>query len=289
MTTTTTTPKKKTTVKKTTTTTTAPATSSDAASFQASLDKILAGAGGDTTQANLYGLPSALASTPVPEFGRNMTTALRGIGRLPKQATILQHVTDLYQMSKPELRKLQEQLYSGHFYADAYYSKNGKTKLQSEYADDDTRAALVNALIDAARSGRTLDQTIAESAAAFAAAGGPGSGTDIAPFSPQVSSPEEIRAALNQQLPTILGHGVSDVELDSLTTLYQSLQMGAQRQTYDTAQSGGTATNVIPIDVFAQQQAEKLHPNEAQANKFGALASQFRKSLSDRSVETATF
>lgn len=189
----------------------------------------------------------------------------------------------VYGMGTDQVKKLQDRLVAAGVLS--------RKAITYGVADEDTVDAYQKILL---RNGYTLQaghyETVDETIDKAISAGPPSlDAQQGAPFSPQVSDPAEIKQALNEQLPGILGHTVSDAELNSLVAVYQSLQVKAQKSAYDTNISGGTSTQVVPIDVFAQQQAERLHPTDVQVKKLANTAKQFAQIISSSSPETATF
>ncbi len=113
--------------------------------------------------------------------------------------------------------------------------------------------------------------------------------TTGATFSYQPDDPAKIRRLLNEDLPAIIGHGLSDVETEALVARWQARTQQSARSAFDAQQSGGVASPQPDFETFVQTEAERIDPNGVQANKFGALAAEFHKSLLNRSVETAEF
>lgn len=178
-----------------------------------------------------------------------------------------------------EVADIQRKLVAGGFLATDAFT-NG-------IYDDNTISAYKDALTSASFYNRQFDQIIQDRVKAGAKPLGGTQGPG--PFNAQESSPAEIKAALNDALPNILGHGLTDDELDNVTALYQSLQVKAQRQSYDTNISGGVATAVEPIDVFAQEQAKRLYPNDVQTKSLANVAKQFQSAIASGAPQTATF
>lgn len=237
------------------------------------------GSARNTANSNPYGLTADEWKTPVT-IGYEAPKSKKGkVLAGPPGPTVkpLGQVLDtIRNMSKAQIETLQDRLVKA-----GLLSRKAITK---GIADEDTIKAYSITLLRAARLLKTPDAILDEAAAA----GAPEldvSGAARLPFSPQVSSPEEIKTALQTALTADLGYAPGDAELANLTALYQRLQIGAQRQTYDTAVSGGTATQVMPIDVFAQQQAEQLHPTDAHAKSLANLSKEFLAGIGSESTD----
>lgn len=198
-------------------------------------------------------------------------------GRSPTTATLGSLLNGLPRKSKQEITALQNKLVAAHLL-------NGP--FSRGIADNATLAAYRELLDRSYFASQTPDEALNDAASAEYVKDAAARANQ--PFQAHVSSPEEIKAALDKAVPEILGHGLTDAESSQLAALYQSLQVKAQRQAYDTNLSGGTATDVVPFDVFAEREAERLHPNEAQAKKLADLAKSFM-SMFESSPETRTF
>lgn len=200
--------------------------------------------------------------------------------RMPVTRDLGDVLQAVYRMPKDQVKRLQDRLVGAGLLS--------RKAITYGVADEDTVAAYEKLLLRASYGHKTPDEALDEAIAA----GAPsldGGGRERAPFSPTVSSPEEIRAALDQAVPAIIGHALSDAESTQLVSLYQSLQVRAQRQAYDTAESGGTSTSVVPFDVFAEQQAKRLHPDDAQTRGLANLAKAFLSGIQGETTADRVF
>lgn len=179
-------------------------------------------------------------------------------------------LNELYRMSPADVADLQIKLVG----AGLLSAKNVTHGVADELTFDAYKTLLTRASNLQMTPDQTLDQAIKAGAPSV-----DGTSASRLPFSAQVSDPADIKQSLSESLPTLLGHSVSDAQLDGMVTLYQSLQVKAQRQSYDTNLTGGTATAVEPIDTFAQQQAEQIDPNSFHAKQLANTAKQVLSGL----------
>jgi hypothetical protein len=91
--------------------------------------------------------------------------------------------------------------------------------------------------------------------------GGTGGG---APRRYRVSNPEDLKAVFKQVSQQTIGRNFTDDEAMRAVQAYQQQEIAAQQAAY----GGGTSTQVMGADVFAQQFAEQVAPTEANGYKF---------------------
>lgn len=139
--------------------------------------------------------------------------------------------------------------------------------------DSKTRSAYEQVLSLANRSGKTASEALDE----FLQAPFIDDDAKEKPriFRPVVDSPEDLKKALNEQLPEIMGRSVSDGELNQMVSAYQNLQVQAQRREFDTAETGGTIAQAMSPETFAEQEAQRIAPNEVYAKKLANQANVF--------------
>jgi hypothetical protein len=91
--------------------------------------------------------------------------------------------------------------------------------------------------------------------------GGTGGG---APRRYRVSNPDDLKAVFKRVAQETIGRDFSDDEAMRAVQSYQQQEIAAQNALY----AGGTATEVMGADVFAQQFAQQVAPTEANGYKF---------------------
>ena len=91
--------------------------------------------------------------------------------------------------------------------------------------------------------------------------GGSGGG---APRRYRVSNPDDLKAVFKRVAQETIGRDFSDDEAMRAVQSYQQQEIAAQNALY----AGGTATEVMGADVFAQQFAQQVAPTEANGYKF---------------------
>ena len=89
----------------------------------------------------------------------------------------------------------------------------------------------------------------------------------------QVSNPEDLKAVFKRVAQDTIGRSFTDQEAAQAVQSYQQQELAAQRAAY----GGGTVTQVMGADVFAEQFAQQIAPTEANGYKFlGFMDSIFR-------------
>lgn len=94
-----------------------------------------------------------------------------------------------------------------------------------------------------------------------------------APFSPEVANPLDLRAALKQAATEVLGGGITDEQIAAISDRFQQQQIGAQRSTYNTAETGGTSVAAPSFENFAEEQVRALDPIKADSRSAVKVAS----------------
>ena len=80
----------------------------------------------------------------------------------------------------------------------------------------------------------------------------------------QVSNPEDLKAVFKRVAQDTIGRAFTDQEAAQAVQSYQQQELAAQRAAY----GGGTVTQVMGADVFAEQFAQQVAPTEANGYKF---------------------
>ena len=106
-------------------------------------------------------------------------------------------------------------------------------------------------------------------------------GRERAPFQSVVSNPDDLRRAGGDLAQQVLGSSdVDPAAMNKIVSGFQGLEAGAQRQEYDTQESGGTVTRPPDFETYAGQELRKLNPLKADARKalsaFDFVAHMFR-------------
>lgn len=153
------------------------------------------------------------------------------------------------------------------FYAAGLYGTGDRGEVAWGHARDPMTLKLYKALLvdshDAQAMGYLvtprglLDEYAAN--AALNARGGSGGGGS-APIQPiRLTSPDDIMAVIDKTAPEVIGRNLSADEKQKLVQAYQSAETGYQRAVY----AGGTAAEAPNLGTFAEQEARRLHPEEA--------------------------
>jgi len=85
-----------------------------------------------------------------------------------------------------------------------------------------------------------------------------------APRRYRVTNPEDLKAVFKRVSQETIGRDFTDDEAMRAVQTYQQQEVAAQQAAY----GGGTATQVMGADVFAQQFAQQIAPTEANGYKF---------------------
>lgn len=94
----------------------------------------------------------------------------------------------------------------------------------------------------------------------------------------QVSNPEDLKAVFKRVAQDTLGRAFTDQEASQAVQSYQQQELAAQQAAY----AGGTATQVMGADVFAQQFAQQVAPTEANGYKFLGYMNQLFRAAGGR-------
>lgn len=100
-----------------------------------------------------------------------------------------------------------------------------------------------------------------------------------APLTIQVTSLDDLRPVIRKAFIDTLGTGISTDQVDALAAQYQQMQAGAQQQSYNASDTGGTVTQAPSVDAFAQAEATKRDPLGAQEHTALGFIDQFRSML----------
>jgi hypothetical protein len=231
------------------------------------------GVGADLT--SLFGVNQGVGQTPVLlRQGRDMTRY--GEPGVKSTSTETTTVTGALQgfyalePGSPDLIDLQHQLYAGGFYADKYYSAKGPRPLFGVH-DDDTFGAFRKAVVQAARSGRSLPGTLAEATTAAAEAG---DGAEPRPTI-QLTSPTELRTLGRQVYNTKVGRDPSPGWLDRYVQTVHDQEITAQTSAALSSQAagGGTYTASSDPSALAAAMAEQDAPGAAAVHQGDRLMS----------------
>lgn len=229
------------------------------------------------------GGPGAVANPDDPDIliGRSKsTTSLYsfGAGRLtwPQTQSYSSLLKQFYTLDSAEVRALQDKLWKAGFYGDA-----PRSSVVTGIHDEDTLNAYKVALGRAANF-RTagVNITLDEMLAQGGARGGP-KGTKKAPFQPQLSNPDDLKAIFRVASTAELGHRVSDQEIDELVSTYRQRQLEAQRTNYDieVAEREGPIATVASPEVFAENELWRRYPGEAGARELRGQMDEFKSLL----------
>lgn len=267
---------------RTTTATTQPGLTGDPV-IDAMLDKIRNGGSGSAADLDdLYSDAEATVRNYDIYVGTdNGFTSKRGTPRTKIKASEL--FDSLASMSDARYRQLQEQLFAGGFFGTA----NRKAVAFGARNDTDTRDALARAVARNVVANRTTTRTsrltladILDDAQRNApAAISEGDGSNRAPFAFQPMDPQAIRYALDEIVPTIIGHGLAPDEQERFVVEFQTKLEQAARSAYIAEGSGGVAMPKPDFESFVRSRAEELHPVEAGARRLADLSEQFLQAI----------
>lgn len=100
-----------------------------------------------------------------------------------------------------------------------------------------------------------------------------------APLVKQVTSLDELRPAIRKAWMDTIGIGIPQDQVDHIATQFQNLQSGAQQQSYNAQDTGGTITAPPDAASFAAAQAREQNPLGAQEHDTLGFIDQFRQTL----------
>lgn len=229
-----------------------------------------------TELSSLFGVAQGVGDAPVvfhaavPASHRvtAVGTVFENPGTPALTKTLTETLQQFYTLGGAALQDWQRRLYLGGYFPASYYGPNPKTP-QFGSADDDSYAAFKSAAVQAARSGRPLDDVINTAMASTAAGGGPGAKKAIPPAVLQPPSPIDIRAQVVASAKDKYGHGAPEAVVNHIIDEYQRLTV-AQQQALNTAQvSGGTVPQVPNLSSFVDERLQQAAPTDVAMN--GAL------------------
>jgi hypothetical protein len=135
-------------------------------------------------------------------------------------------------------------------------------KLKSVFGQALTQINALNAPDDSPTRGKSLDDALAILAAN--PVGGMNGGSGLPTF--RLNDPDTLKKAFEGGAQTALGRTLSPEDMNKLVNSFNQLDMNYQRA----AAGGGTVTQPPNAEVFAETQAEKLSPAEAEANDYSS-------------------
>lgn len=152
------------------------------------------------------------------------------------------------------------------FYAAGLYGTGDRGDVAWGHARDPMTLKLYKALLVDSHDAQAMGYLVTprglldEYAANAAANARGGSGGGSAPIQPiRLTNPDDIMAVIDRTAPEVIGRNLSADEKQKLVQAYHSAETGFQRTVY----AGGTAAEAPNLGTFAEQEARRLHPEEA--------------------------
>lgn len=169
----------------------------------------------------------------------------------------------IYKISTDKLIAYQTQLMAAFPGYRASVGNRSDPKLKSYFGKALTQINLLNSDATSPTRGMTLDQALAYlSKNPVADTGGSG----LPKF--RLNNPDTLKKAFEGGAQVALGRTLSPEDMDKLVKSFNQLDMDYQRAA---AGGGGTtATQAPDAAVFAEKQAEKMAPAEAEANDYSS-------------------
>jgi hypothetical protein len=167
----------------------------------------------------------------------------------------------IYKISTEKLTSYQTLLMGAFPGYRASVGNRSDPKLKSYFGKALTQINLLNSDVTSPTRGMTLDQALAYlSKNPVADVGGSGLPTF------RLNDPDTLKKAFEGGAQTALGRTLSPEDMNKLVNSFNQLDMNYQRA----AAGGGTITQPPNAEVFAETQAEKLSPAEAEANDYSS-------------------
>lgn len=184
---------------------------------------------------------------------------------------IYQVLQGYYKLSPTELADLQKKLYDAGYYPDSYYGGNKKPTFGNGDPDDPGYAAYKSAVEDAALHKATVSGTIGARAGTGKNKVGAGAVKqgEIVQLTPEV----DIKTMVDKAMPDEIGRRLTPAELAGVVAAYHAAEKAYYDRQYAASGSGlpggpgGTFDKPPDLSSIAQQEAEKNHPAEYQAQQ----------------------
>lgn len=199
-------------------------------------------------------------ATVVTEHGTHDVSGPQNRYSPDKTSTIDSLLKDGYHESAAWVKSLQDKLVKAGLLESGAYT--------SGLYDEGTLAAYQTLLLRASNYGKTPDETfklIFESNPTPKGSGGAAGPT----FSFQPPDPEQIKQAVKEATPSILGRALSDKESAMLAGEITARLTAAARANFNTDQTGGVASPAFDPQSYIANRAKELHPDEA--NQYGLI------------------
>lgn len=200
-----------------------------------------------------------------PQGGGDINAGPRG-----EHLQVYQVLQGYYKLNPTELIALQKQLYDAGYYPDSFYGGNKKPTFGNGDPDDPGYAAYVRAVKDASLHKATVAGTIGARAGSGAAKAADGSGAVKQGEIVTLTSPDDIKTIAEKTIPDLIGRKLNDAELAGLIGVFHAAEKAYYDKQYAASGSGlpggpgGTVGAAPSLSSFAEQQAQKLHPEEYQ-------------------------
>lgn len=223
--------------------------------------------------------------TPIPQSKHNAQVSytdakgkrqLRDFGSMetrPVQANMgdeIKKVSSWAHSSNDDERKkflaIQEELYNGGFMSQ---------KPTKGVVDDATLAGLTSAFKSAVRGGVTFDEVLAKATA-------DGGSRKARSRTIQLTQPTDVKTAIQNLAPTLIGHGVDQSTIDNIMQGFNSLEATNQNAVADAsdAAAAGTGQSTISynppsLNNYVSEQLRQSDPVAAQGQQLGNFLSEF--------------
>jgi hypothetical protein len=169
----------------------------------------------------------------------------------------------IYKVSTDKLTSYQTLLMGAFPGYRASVGNRSDPKLKSYFGKALTQINLLNSDVTSPTRGMTLDQALAYlSKNPVADVGGSG----LPKF--RLNNPDTLKKAFEGGAQVALGRTLSPEDMNKLVNSFNQLDMNYQRAA--AGGGGGTVTQAPDAGVFAEKQAEKLSPAEAEANDYSS-------------------
>ena len=167
----------------------------------------------------------------------------------------------IYKISTDKLTAYQTQLMAAFPGYRASVGNRSDPKLKSYFGKALTQINLLNSDPNSPTRGMTLDESLAYLAKNPVADVG---GSGLPKF--RLNDPDTLKKAFEGGAQTALGRTLSPQDMDKLVKSFNQLEIDYQRAA--SSSGGGTITQAPNAEVFAEQQAAKTAPAEAEANDY---------------------
>ena len=231
-----------------------------------------AGSGGSTST----GAPGSSKNTATPplDFSVIITHGSPGSGHKTYTGA---HASDLLKQldgyDADQVQKIQQTLIAAGYLTEKQIKQWGSGR------DRATKQAYKKMLSYASSNKLTPTEAANELIAAEEAKKAEKEKSQRGPFTFTPDDPAKLRRFIDEDIPEILGHGLTEAETAELINRWNQYSQADAKSQYDVAATGGVTRPTHDFQSFAEDVATRLHPTDAGSKKLANLSEQFLSAI----------